>query len=106
MKIGAQQRQIGRDFDTLVIGHFHFYLPRGDATPVLCSPALIGHNTYAHLQLRVRANRPSQALSFVHPKWGFTAQWPMYLDKKEPAPKTEPWFVWGGARTNRDLDLG
>jgi predicted phosphodiesterase len=106
MKIGAQQRQVGRDFDTLLIGHYHFYMPRGDATPVLMSSALMGYNTYAHLQLRVRASRPSQALSFIHHKHGFTAQWPMYLDKKVLAPKREPWFVWGGARTNRDLDLG
>ncbi len=106
MKIGAQQRQIGRDFDTLLIGHYHFFMPRGDATPVLMSSALMGYNTYAHLQLRVRASRPSQALSFIHHKHGFTAQWPMYLDKKVLAPKREPWFVWGGARTNRDLDLG
>ena len=106
MKIGAQQRQVGRDFDTLLVGHYHFYMPRGDATPVLMSSALMGYNTYAHLQLRVRASRPSQALSFIHHKHGFTAQWPMYLDKKVLAPKREPWFVWGGARTNRDLDLG
>ena len=106
MKIGAQQRQIGRDFDTLVIGHYHFFLPRGDATPVLVNPALIGHNTYAHLQLRVRANDPAQALTFVHPKWGFTAQWKMILDGRRKIIKPEPWFVWGGARTNRDLNLG
>jgi predicted phosphodiesterase len=106
MKIGAQQRQIGRDFDTLLIGHYHFHLPRGDATPVLVNPALIGHNTYAHLQLRVRANDPAQALTFIHPKWGFTAQWKMILDGRRKVKSNDPWFVWGGARTNRDLDLG
>jgi len=106
MKIGAQQRQIGRDFDTLLIGHYHFFLPRGDATPVLVNPALIGHNTYAHLQLRVRASEPAQALTFIHPKWGFTAQWKMILDGRRKVKNPDPWFVWGGARTNRDLDLG
>lgn len=105
MKIGAQQRQAGKDFDTLVIGHYHIYIPRGDATPVLMSPALIGHNEYAHLMLRVRASRPAQALAFVHHKHGFTAQWPMYLDKKVLAPKSEPWFVWGPGRTSTDLDI-
>lgn len=105
MKIGAQQRQAGKDFDTLVIGHYHIYIPRGDATPVLVSPSLMGHNMYAHLQLRVRASRPSQSLAFVHHKHGFTAQWPMYLDKKRQASKNSPWFTWGGARTNRDLGL-
>lgn len=106
MKIGAQQRQIGRDFDTLLIGHFHFSLPRGDATPVLVNPALMGHNTYAHLQLRVRASDPAQALAFIHPKWGFTAQWKMILDGRRKVKNADPWFVWGGARTNRDLNLG
>ena len=105
MKIGAQQRQIGRDFDTLAIGHYHFYMPRGDGTPVLLSPSLMGHNTYAHLQLRVKASRPAQALAFIHPKHGFTAQWCMYVDEKRLHKKSEPWFVWGGARTNRDLNL-
>jgi predicted phosphodiesterase len=106
MKIGAQQRRIGHDFDTLIIGHYHFYLPRGDASPVLVNPALIGHNTYAHLQLRVAPNDPAQALTFIHPKWGFTAQWKMILDGRRKIIKPEPWFVWGGGRTNRDLDLG
>jgi predicted phosphodiesterase len=106
MKIGAQQRQIGRDFDTLVIGHYHFYLPRGDGTPVLVNPALMGHNTYAHLQLRVRASAPAQALAFIHPKWGFTAQWKMILDERRTVKNNDPWFVWGGARTSRDLNLG
>jgi predicted phosphodiesterase len=106
LKVGAQQAQAGRDFDTLVIGHYHIYVPRGDATKVLVSPALIGHNEYAHLRLRVRASRPAQALSFIHHRHGFTAQWPMYLDKKIQADKQSPWFVWSGQRTNRDLDLG
>ena len=105
MKIGAQQRQIDRDFHTLIIGHFHFYLPRGDSTPVLMSSALMGHNTYAHLQLRVKASRPSQALSFIHPRHGFTAQWPMLLDKKVLNKASIPWFLWGGSRTSRDLGL-
>jgi hypothetical protein len=105
LKVGAQQRSAGKDFDTLIIGHFHIYVPRGDAAPVLVSPSLIGHSMYAHLQLRVRASRPAQALSFVHHKHGFTAQWPMYLDKKPQASKNSPWFAWTGGRTNIDLEL-
>ena len=105
LKIGSQQRSAGRDFDTLVIGHYHIYVPRGDAAPVLVSPCLIGHSMYGHLQLRVRASRPSQALSFVHHKHGFTAQWPMYLDKKPQAAKNTPWFKWEGGRLNTDLQL-
>jgi predicted phosphodiesterase len=105
MKLGAQQRSIGKDFDTLVIGHFHFYMPRGDATPVYVNPCLIGHNTYAHLQLRVRASKPAQSLIFLHSKRGFTCQWPVLVDEPRTA-NHDPWFVWGGQRTNRELGLG
>jgi hypothetical protein len=105
LKIGAQQRQAGRDFNTLVIGHYHIYVPRGDAAPVLVSPCLVGHNNYAHLMLRVRASRPSQALTFFHPKHGITAQWPMYLDKQPQNSNREPWFKWTGGRLNTDLGL-
>jgi len=105
MKIGNQARRIGNDFDTLVIGHYHIYLPRGDATPVIVSPALIGHSMYGHLQLRVPPARPAQALSFVHHRYGFTAQWPMYLDKKPQAHKHTPWFNWTGGRLNTDIGL-
>jgi predicted phosphodiesterase len=105
MKIGNQARRIGNDFDTLVIGHYHIYLPRGDATPVIVSPALIGHSMYGHLQLRVPPARPAQALSFVHHRHGFTAQWQMYLDKKPQAHKHTPWFNWTGGRLNTDIGL-
>jgi hypothetical protein len=106
LKVGAQQRRMGRDFETLVMGHYHFYIPRGDGVPVLLSPALIGPSMYGYTQLRAPPSRPSQALAFVHPRHGFTAQWPMYLDKKYMAHKRDPWFQWSGARTVRDLGLG
>lgn len=106
LKVGAQQRRIGRDFDTLVMAHWHISVPAGDATPVLVSPCLIGHSMYGHLQLRVPPARPAQSLSFWHPKHGLTAQWSMYLDKPNQQPsKDNPWFKWTGGRTVRDLGL-
>lgn len=104
LKVGNQQKRIGRDFDTLVIGHWHINVPRGDATPVLVSPSLIGHSMYGHLQLRVPPARAAQSLSFWHPKHGLTAQWSMYLDKRTFTPaKDNPWFQWTGGRTVTDL---
>lgn len=97
MKVGRSEAQIGRDYDTLIIGHYHTYIPRGDAVPVLANGCLIGYNEYARLGLRVPFSRPTQALAFIHPKHGFTAQWPMYLDgKRQAAATAEPWTVWGG----------
>src|ERR1019366_1629704 len=94
VKVGSQQRAAGRDFDTLMIGHYHTYIPRGDATPVMCNGSLIGPNEYSHTILRVPGSRPSQSLAFIHPKHGFTAQWPMYLDEKRMAKKSAPWATW------------
>ena len=79
-KLGRQTHQIGKDFDTLLIGHYHTYMPRGDAVPVVANGCLIGYNEYAHVKLRAPYSRPTQALFFIHPVRGFTASWPIYLD--------------------------
>lgn len=80
-KVGRSESQIGRDFDTMLIGHWHTYVPRGDSIPVIVNGALKGYDEYARLGLRVPYTRPSQALWFVHEKYGITAQWQIYLDK-------------------------
>ncbi len=98
VKVGGQQRAAGKDFDTLVIGHYHTYIPRGDATPVMANGSLIGPNEYSQLILRVPGSRPSQSLAFIHHKHGFTAQWPMYLDEKRVTKANEPWVTWDGAK--------
>lgn len=88
LKVGRSEAQVGRDFDTLVIGHWHTYIPRGEAVPVVVNGALKGYDEYARLMLRARYSRPSQALFFVHAKYGVTAQWQMYLDEVRTTPKT------------------
>lgn len=80
-KVGRSEAQIGRDFDTMVIGHWHTYTPRGDGIPVIVNGALKGYDEYARLAMRIPYTRPSQALWFVHEKYGITAQWQVYLDK-------------------------
>lgn len=80
-KVGRSEAQIGRDFDTMVIGHWHTYVPRGDSIPVIVNGALKGYDEYARLAMRIPYTRPSQALWFVHEKYGITAQWQIYLDK-------------------------
>ena len=97
IKVGRSEAQIGRDFDTLLIGHYHTYIPRSDASAVIANGSLLGYNEYARLMLRVPYARPSQALWFVHEKHGLTAQWNVYLDslKHRPRPKHE-WVTWRG----------
>jgi hypothetical protein len=93
-KLGRSEAQIGRDFDTLLMGHYHTYLPRSDAVPVVANGSLIGYNEYARLALRVPYSRPSQALWFMHEKHGFTASWPVYLDELPRLKKKSPWVSW------------
>jgi hypothetical protein len=95
IKVGRSEAQCGRDFDTLLIGHYHTYIPRGDAVPVLANGSLIGYNEYARLVLRAGPTRPTQCLAFIHPKRGFTAQWPIYLDAGERRkPGSSAWCAW------------
>jgi hypothetical protein len=95
IKVGRSEAQCGRDFDTLLIGHYHTYIPRGDAVPVLANGSLIGYNEYARLVLRAGPTRPTQALAFIHPKRGITAQWPIYLDAAErKKPGSTAWLSW------------
>lgn len=95
IKVGRSEAQCGRDFDTLLIGHYHTYIPRGDAVPVLANGSLIGYNEYARLLLRAGPTRPTQALAFIHPKRGITAQWPIYLDGDErKKPGSTAWCAW------------
>ena len=96
VKLMRSEASIGRPFDTALMGHYHFYMPRGDGCPALVSPSLIGVSEYSRLQLRAPFTRPAQALAFLHHKHGFTAQWPMYVDGKKLNPKSAPWFVWEG----------
>jgi hypothetical protein len=95
IKVGRSEAQCGRDFDTLLMGHYHTYLPRGDAVPVLVNGSLIGYNEYARLVLRAAPTRPTQSLTFIHPKRGITAQWPIYLDGAERRkPGSTAWLSW------------
>ena len=91
LKIGRAQAQIGRDFDTLMMGHWHLYIPRGDAAPVIVNPTLKGYDEFAHTILRVPYSRPAQSLTFVHAEHGITAQWQVYLEGRKKARLSAEW---------------
>lgn len=83
IKVGRSEAQIGREFDTACICHWHqlLFLPG-----IIVNGAVKGYDEYARLQLRARYERPTQALFFIHPDHHITARWPVYL---EPLPKAE-----------------
>jgi hypothetical protein len=94
VKIGRSEAAVGRDFDTLMIGHWHMYVPRGEGSPVTVNGTLKGYDEFAHTILRVPYSRPSQALFFVHQDHGITAQWQVFLDHKRRAAKAKEWVTF------------
>ena len=91
VKVGRSETQIGRDFDTLLMGHWHqFMTPPG----VVVNGSLIGYNEYARLKLRAQYERPTQALFFVHPEHGRTAVWPIYLEPLAKQGTQREWLKW------------
>ncbi len=91
VKVGRAQARGGRAFDTLMFGHWHTYIPRGEASPVAVNGTLKGFDEFAHTILRVPYSRPSQSLFFVHADHGITAQWQVYLEGKERAQDSATW---------------
>lgn len=96
LKVGRSEAQVGRDFDTLLIGHWHNYIPRGEAVPVIVNGALKGYDEYAQIYLRARFSVASQGLWFVHPKHGITAQWQIKLQDavRTADARGAEWISW------------
>lgn len=90
LKVGKSESHIGRDFDYIVMGHWHqmLWLPGA-----IVNNSLKGYDEYARLALRAPYSRPSQALWFVHPEHGVTARWEVFLDGRKSAAPGE-WCSW------------
>lgn len=91
LKTHRSEAQIKRDFDTLVIGHWHQYIT---LPGLVCNNALKGYDEYAMLQLRAPYSRPSQALWFTHPEHGITAHWQVYLEGLQQVEDSKTWMKW------------
>lgn len=91
MKVGRSESQVGRDFDWLLLGHWHqmLWLPG-----CIVNNALKGYDEFARLTLRAKYSRPSQALWFVNPEHGLTARWEIYLEGQLQASETMKWVSW------------
>jgi hypothetical protein len=77
LKVGRQSSVVGRDYETLLIGHWHqtLFLPR-----VIVNNTLKGFDEYAKNALRAAPSVPSQSLWLEHPKWGKTMQREVFLE--------------------------
>lgn len=90
IKLRNSESRIGREFDTVIMGHWHQYVPMPGC---IVNGSLVGFNEYAKIFLRARYQPPIQALWFTHPKHGVTFQIPIYLDEVRSV-ETEGWVSW------------
>ena len=91
INVGRSEAEIGRNVDTILMGHWHqmLWLPGA-----IVNGALKGYDEYARLALRAPYSRPSQALFFVHPEHGITAKCEVYLDKGRTVEDAGEWIGW------------
>lgn len=89
IKLANSETQIGRDFDWLLMGHWHQYIT---LPGLVVNGTLKGYDEFARLALRAPYQRPTQALFFAHWKHGVTAHWPVFLESR-PAQDAE-WVAW------------
>jgi hypothetical protein len=89
IKMRTSSAQIGRDYDTLCMGHWHqrLLLPRA-----IVNNTLKGYDEFARRFLRAVFSEPSQNLWFTHPKHGITAHWEVFVEKRA-GEFVQEWFA-------------
>lgn len=95
LKVGASEAKIGRDVDTIVMGHWHQYLT---FPGVIVNNSLKGYDEYARLAMRAPYSRPSQALWFCHPEHGITAHWQVFLEAQVQPQDAHKVLTWNENR--------
>ena len=74
----ARNGQINMAYDTMLVGHWHQYLPLGR---VIVNGALKGYDEFAS-GLSLPFEEPKQALFLTHPDRGITFHCPVFLEPK------------------------
>lgn len=90
-KIHRSESEVGREFDTILMGHWHQYVStRG----LIVNNCLKGYDEFARLALRAPATPASQALWFCHRKWGLNTQMEVYVQEPfRQGKKGDPWVA-------------
>jgi hypothetical protein len=83
----SRNAQVGMDYDTMVMGHWH---QRIALDRVIVNSSLKGYDEYAFVS-NFPFEQPSQNLWITHPRYGITYSMPVYVD---PAPKKRVNTEW------------
>lgn len=84
-KFRARNSQITRDYDTLLIGHWHQFMP---LPGVIVNGSLKGYDEFAY-QNGFQYQPPMQAFWFTHPDRGITCYWPIQCRPKARGPERQ-----------------
>lgn len=95
IKLANQVRRIGKDFDHLLIAHFHTAGPL-PGWRVIANGSLCGWGEYSRLGIRAEPEPPTQNLLFVRPDYGIANYWPLFAEKPKAGQKVE-WVSWAKA---------
>lgn len=90
----GRNAQVGQEYDTLVIGHFHTLV---QMQRVIMNGSLIGYNEYAYFN-NFGYEPPQQALWIHHPHRGITFSMPVHLESKQNFDSTKPWVEFHDAK--------
>ena len=90
----GRNQQVGQEYDTLVIGHWHQLV---QMKRVIVNGSLIGYNEYAYTS-NFGYEPPQQALWVSHPNHGITFSMPVNVGedfgKKKRAGADQPWVAF------------
>lgn len=89
----GRNAQVGQEYDTLVIGHFHQLM---QMKRVICNGSLVGYSEYAYSN-NFGYEPPQQALWITHPKNGITFSMPVGVGEdfsKAKRPGASDWVSW------------
>ncbi|MHB1097966.1 MAG: hypothetical protein ACYCZR_00295 [Burkholderiales bacterium] len=92
-KKSSRNIQIGMEYDTMMIGHFHTLaqLPR-----IITNGSLKGYDEYAYSN-NFSFEVPQQALWITHQQRGITFSMPVQVEDKKRGPGTD-WVNWKGGK--------
>ena len=88
IKTRHSNAQVGKDFDVILMGHWHQYLA---LRWIIVNGALKGFDEYARTFLRASFERPIQAMWYDHPRVGITKHEPIYLEDRSDATASSGW---------------
>lgn len=86
----ARNSSINREYDTMLIGHWHQYMP---LHRTLVNGSLKGYDEYANAN-NFGFEPPIQALWLTHPEHGIIMHLPVYLEPHPGRSKGSEWVKW------------